>query len=139
MKPNNSKLLFAALIGLVAMYGQARSQSLDPSKPTPVRSSALNGHIAARDLGDARVTDHYYKFTGTPGDLLITVRSQNLNGDLDVFTAVGLRPLLKVTLYAESTNPITKGIYLRKREDLILRIEARSPNDDEGTYDLFFG
>jgi hypothetical protein len=139
MITNNSKLFFVALIGLLATCGQARAQSLDPSKPTPVRSSTLNGHIAARDLGDARVTDHYYKFTGTPGDLLITVRSQNLNGDLDVFTAAGLRPLLKVTLYAESTNPITKGIYLRKREDLILRIEARSPNDDEGTYDLFFG
>ena len=139
MITNNSKLLFVALIGLIAMCSEPRAQSLDPSKPTPVRSSTLNGHIAARDLGDARVTDHYYKFTGTPGDLLITVHSQNLNGDLDVFTAVGLRPLLKVTLYAESTSPITKGIYLRKREDLILRIEARSPNDDEGTYDLFFG
>src|SRR6476660_2607685 len=138
MIANNSKLLFVALIGL-ALCVEARAQSLDPSKPTPVRSSTLNGRIAARDLGDARVTDHYFKFTGTPGDLLITVRSQNLNGDLDVFTAVGLRPLLKVILYAESTNPITKGIYLRKREDLILRIEARSPNDDEGTYDLFFG
>jgi hypothetical protein len=135
---NHAKLLL--LVVLLLMLGQpSHAQSLDPSKPTPVRSSTLNGHIAARDLGDARVTDHYYKFTGTPGDLLITVRSQNLNGDLDVFTAVGLRPLLKVTLYAESTNPITKGIYLRKREDLILRIEARSPNDDEGTYDLFFG
>jgi len=121
------------------MYSQAPAQSLDPAKPTPIRSSALTGHIAARDLGDARVTDHYYKFTGTPGDLLITVHSQNLNGDLDVFTAVGLRPLLKLTLYAESTRPITKGIYLRKREDLILRVEARSPNDDEGTYELFFG
>jgi len=136
---NNSKLIFVALTVLAAMCGQARAQSLDPSKPTPIPGSTLTGRIAARDLGDARVTDHYYKFTGTPGDLLITVRSQNLNGDLDVFTAVGLRPLLKVTLYAESTNPITKGIYLRRREDLILRIEARSPNDDEGTYDLFFG
>ena len=35
--------------------------------------------------------------------------------------------------------PITKGIYLRRREDLILRVEARSPNDDEGMYQLFFG
>src|SRR6476469_2358980 len=100
------------------MCGKARAQCLDRSTRTAVRSSTLNGHIAARDLGDARVTDHYYKFTGTPGDLLITVRSQNLNGDLDVFTAAGLRPLLKITLYAESTSPITKGIYLRKREDL---------------------
>src|ERR671938_211357 len=56
-----------------------------------------------------------------------------------LFTAGTLRPLLKLTVYAESTAPVTKGIYLRKREDLILRIEARSPNDDEGTYRLFFG
>ena len=139
MGSNNFKLLVLTLIGLLTICGQLSAQSLDPSKPTPIRNSTLVGHIAARDLGDARVTDHYYRFSGTPGDLLITVRSQNLNGDLDVFTAVGLRPLLKVTLYAESTSPITKGIYLRKREDLILRVEARSPNDDEGTYQLFFG
>jgi len=139
MTTNNSKLLFVALTLLLAISAPASAQSLDPSKPAPVRSNTLTSHIAARDVGDARVTDHYYRFSGTPGDLLITVRSQNLNGDLDVFTAVGLRPLLKITLYAESTSPITKGIYLRRREDLILRIEARSPNDDEGTYDLFFG
>ncbi len=139
MLTRNSKLLWLALVVLLSSIGQLRAQSLDPSKPTPIGSSTLTGHIAARDLGDSRVTDHYYRFNGTPGDLLITVRSQNLNGDLDVFTAVGLRPLLKLTLYAESTNPVTKGIYLRKREDLILRIEARSPNDDEGTYQLFFG
>ena len=66
------------------------------------------------------------------------MQSQNLNGDIDVFTAGTLRPLLKLTLYAEIASPVTKGIYLRKREDLILRVEARSPNDDEGTYRLTF-
>src|SRR5215213_1795641 len=105
------------------------AQSLDPSAPAPVRSNSITGRIAARDLGDARLTDHYFAFTGTPGDLLITVQSQNLNGDIDVFTAGSLRPLLKLSLYAESSAPVTKGIYLRRREDLILRIEARSPND----------
>src|SRR5262249_57673846 len=39
---------------------------------------------------------------------------------------------------AESSAPVTKGIYLRKHEELILRIEARSPNDDPGTYRLTF-
>jgi hypothetical protein len=115
------------------------AQSLDQNAPAPVRSNTVNGRIPARDIGDARMTDHFYAFTGTPGDLLITIQSQNLNGDVDVFTAVTLRPLLKLTLYAESSSPVTKSIYLRKREDLILRIEARSPNDDEGTYRLFFG
>ena len=129
--------LFHLLILLCA--GVLSAQSLDLATPAPIRNNNLLGRIAARDLGDARLTHHYYAFTGTPGDLLITVQSRNLNGDLDVFTANGLRPLLKLTLYAESTTPVTKGIYLRKREDLILRIEARSPNDDEGTYQLFFG
>ena len=116
-----------------------RAQSLDASTPAPVRNNTVTGSIAARDLGDSRMTDHYYAFTGTPGDLLITVQSRNLNGDIDVFTAGTLRPLLKLTLYAESATPVTKSIYLRRREDLVLRIEARSPNDDEGTYRLFFG
>jgi hypothetical protein len=117
----------------------AAAQSLDPNAPSPVRNNAVTGRIAARDLGDSRLTDHYYALTGTPGDLLITVQSSNLNGDIDVFTAGTLRPLLKLTVYAEITTPVTKGIYLRRREDLILRVEARSPNDDEGTYRLFFG
>ncbi|HKV34601.1 MAG TPA: hypothetical protein VJP89_09775 [Pyrinomonadaceae bacterium] len=115
------------------------AQSLDPNTPAPVRSSSVTGRIAARDLGDARLTDHYFAFTGTPGDLLITVQSMNLNGDIDVFTAGTLRPLLKLTLYAETSAPATKSIYLRRRENLILRVEARSPNDDEGTYRLSFG
>jgi len=36
------------------------------------------------------LTDHYYALTGTPGDLLITVNSTNLNGDIDVFTINGI-------------------------------------------------
>ena len=130
--------LFAVAI-LLLTVACASAQSIDPNAPSPVRSNSVTGRIAARDLGDARLTDHYYALVGTPGDLLITVNSTNLNGDIDVFTATTLRPLLKLTLYAESTAPVTKGIYLRKREELILRIEARSPNDDEGTYRLSFG
>jgi len=126
------------IVLLLLANASLSAQSLDPGAPAPVRSNHLVGHISARDLGDSRLTNHYYSFTGTPGDLLITVQSRNLNGDLDVFTAGSLRPLLKLALYAESATPITKGIYLRRREDLILRIEARSPNDDEGTYELSF-
>jgi hypothetical protein len=136
-KRKGAKVFLLAFV--LAMATSAAAQSQDPSAPSPVRSNTINGRIAARDLGDARLTDHYYAFTGTPGDLLITVQSRNLNGDVDVFTAGTLRPLLKLSLYAESATPVTKGIYLRRREDLILRVEARSPNDDEGTYRLFFG
>jgi len=97
------------------------------------------GTITARDLGDPRLTDHFYAFTGTPGDVLITVDSWNLNGDIDVFTFSGLRPLLKFTVYAGSSSPITKSIYLRKQEDLILRVEGRTPNDDDAVYKVRFG
>jgi hypothetical protein len=141
----NSKFIYNAiqicrsLVFVLMSVTAISAQSLDPGSPTPIRSANLLGKIAARDLGDSRLTDHYYMFKGTPGDLLITVQSRNLNGDLDVFTAVTLRPLLKLSLYAENTRPVTKAIYLRKPEDLILRVEARSPNDDEGTYQLFFG
>ena len=118
------KPLWLALVLLLLINVGSEAQSLDVGAPTPIRTQSITGRISARDVGDSRLTDHYYAFTGVPGDLLITVKAQNLNGDLDVFTVGTLRPLLKLTLYAESSAPVTKGIYLRKREDLILRIEA---------------
>jgi len=117
----------------------AGAQSLDITAPSAVRTNEVTGAITARDVGDSRLTNHFFAFTGTPGDLLITVESKNLNGDFDVFTVAGMRPLLKFTVYDASSPAITKSIYLRKREDLILRIEARTPNDDEGTYRVRFG
>lgn len=115
------------------------AQSADITRPAPITTNEVTASIAARDLGDARSTDHFYAFTGTPGDLLITVDSRNMNGDVDVFTAAGLRPLLKFSIYAGGSGPITKSIYLRQRQDLILRVEARTPNDDEGVYRIHFG
>ncbi len=117
----------------------AVAQSTDVAWPSPVRSNEVRGTIPARDLGDPRVTDHYYAFTGTPGDVLITIDSRNLNGDIDVFTFSGLRPLLKFSVYAGSSSPITKSIYLRAQEDLVLRVEGRTPNDDDAVYHLNFG
>jgi hypothetical protein len=116
----------------------ASAQSTDIGVPAVVSTNEVLGSIAARDIGDPRLTNHYYVFVGTPGDLIITVDSRNINGDIDVFTLSGLRPLLKLTVYASNSSPVTKSIYLRKRERLILRIEGRSPNDDDGTYRLYF-
>ena len=124
---------------LAAFTGSAWAQSTDVAWPSPVRTNEVVGTITARDLGDPRLTDHFYAFTGTPGDVLITVDSRNLNGDIDVFTFSGLRPLLKFTVYAGSSSPITKSIYLRKQEDLILRVEGRTPNDDDAVYKVRFG
>jgi hypothetical protein len=115
------------------------AQSIDIASPSPITLNEVSGRIDPRDIGDARLTDHFYAFTGVPGDLLITVQGRNLNGDVDVFTTSGLRPLLKFSLYAETFTPVTKSIYLRKREDLIIRVEARTPNDDPGDYRLRFG
>ncbi len=123
---------------LTSCTGHAWAQSTDVAWPSPARSNQLVGTIPARDLGDPRVTDHFYAFTGTPGDLLITVDSRNLNGDIDVFTFSGLRPLLKFTVYAGNSSAITKSIYLRQQEDLILRVEGRTPNDDEAVYRILF-
>jgi hypothetical protein len=115
------------------------AQSTDVAWPSPLRATEVRGVIPARDLGDPRVTDHYYAFTGMPGDVLITIDSRNLDGDIDVFTFSGLRPLLKFTVYAVSSSPTTKSIYLRKQEDLIVRVEGRTPNDDAADYRLHFG
>jgi len=137
------KQLFVALLlsGLLCVIAPAVfSQSSDQSLPTAVSTNEINGRIAALDLGDARLTRHFYAFEGTPGDLLITIDSKNLNGDMDVFTAITFRPLIKTTLYASSQpGEVTKGIYLRAHQILILRVEARTPNDEEGSYHVRFG
>jgi hypothetical protein len=113
-------------------------QSADQNLPTPIHASDITGKIPALDIGDPRSTRHYYAFTGTPGDLTVTMESNNLNGDLDIFTAVTFRPLMKLPMYAESGSATTKSIYLRAQQVLILRIEARSPNDSDGTYHIAF-
>ena len=125
-------------VGLVCMYSSnARAQSSDQSLPTPVTSNEINGTIQPLDIGDSRLTRHFYAFEANPGDLVITMDSRNLNGDIDVFTAVTFRPLMKTTMYASGQAPeITKSIYLRAHQIVILRVEARSPNDDPGTYHI---
>jgi hypothetical protein len=118
------------------VLGQSSNQSL----PTAVLSNEISGKIGALDLGDPRLTRYFYAFEGKPGDLLITLASTNLNGDIDVFTAVTFRPLMKTTMYASAqSSEVTKGIYLRTRQILILRVEARTPGDEPGTYRIRFG
>ena len=128
------------VVSLLAGARAANAQSSDQGLPTPVLAKEINGRIPALDLGDARVTRHFYAFEGVPGDLLITIDGKNLNGDIDIFTAVTFRPLMKTSLYANSrAGEVTKGIYLRARQILILRVEARTPNDEEGSYHVRFG
>ena len=124
----------------MVLFPASQGQSPDQNLPTAVLTNEITGRIPALDLGDARLTRHFYAFEGTPGDLLITIDAKNLNGDMDVFTAVTFRPLVKTTLYANSrAGEVTKGLYLRTRQILILRVEARTPNDEAGTYHIRFG
>lgn len=132
-------MFLAATLVLLAA-ASSRAQSIDVNSPTPVVSNEIAGSIAPLDIGDARSTRFYYTFNGMPGDLELTVESFNLEGDVDIFLAGNLRPLTKVTLYAgSSTTRSTKTIYLRRDEPLILRVQARTPNDAEGTYRIRFG
>jgi hypothetical protein len=132
--------LVGATIAICVMVPVAFAQSSDQSLPSPVLTKEISGRINALDLGDPRLTRHYYAFSASPGDLLITVEGHNLNGDVDVFTAVTFRPLMKTTMIATSqSSEITKGIYLRAHQILILRVEARTPNDDPGSYHIRFG
>lgn len=136
----NSILLLLVLAGLCAVAQNGLAQSSDQSLPTPVLNNEIAGKIKPLDLGDPRATRHFYAFEGSPGDLLITIDSKNLNGDVDIFTAVTFRPLMKTTVYASSqSSEVTKGIYLRAHQILILRVEARTPSDEPGTYHVRFG
>ena len=133
------RLLCSVLLFAATTQG-ARAQSKDIGFPTPVRADEISGAIAPRDLGDPRLTRYFYSFTGTPGDLIITVEGRNLEGDIDVFTAGGLRPLAKISLYAgSSSSGGSQTIYLRTRQPLILRVEARTPNDADGSFRVKFG
>jgi hypothetical protein len=137
---NKQIIRLAAAFAFALIVTAASAQSSNQDLPTPVRSNEISGAIRALDVGDPRLTHHFYAFNGTHGDLLITVESTNLNGDVDVFTAVTLKPLMKVPMYAGAGASLTtKSIYMRAEEILILRIEARSPNDDDGRYRIRFG
>src|SRR3954466_13116629 len=135
-----SKLVICSCFVLVCALAQVvAAQSTEQSLPTPALASDINGKIAALDLGDPRATRHFYALAASPGDLLISVDSKNLDGDIDVFTAITFRPLMKATLYSSPQSAaVTKGIYLRAHQLLILRVEARTPNDDPGTYHIHF-
>lgn len=136
---NRPLSVFACALLLLLAHAVAQAQSTNVDQPTPVTSNRVAGEILARDIGDSRLTRHFYVLTGTPGDLVITVESRNLNGDVDLFLAGTLRPLAKVSIYAgELSTSTSKSIYLRQRETIILRVEARTPNDDKGDYRISF-
>ncbi|MFN2453959.1 MAG: hypothetical protein ABR577_07020 [Pyrinomonadaceae bacterium] len=124
---------------VLTISGAVFAQSTEADFPTPITANEISGKIAARDVGDPRLTRHFYLLSATPGDLLITVESGNLNGDVDLFTLGSLRPLSKVSVYAgDAATRATKSIFLKERQQIILRVEARSANDGDGLYRIRF-
>jgi len=127
-------LIFFALLVHPA-FGQSTSQDY----PTPITSNEINGSIAARELGDPRLTAHYYLIETAVGDLFINVQTHSFTGDIDIFTLSGLQPLGKIVMYADLGDTETgRAIYLRKPEKLLLRIQGRTPGDEAATYRIKF-
>jgi hypothetical protein len=138
--PQSRKLIMAvaALLLTLAVAAPLCAQSSEANFPTPIFASEVSGRIAPRDVGDPRRTRHFYTFRGTEGDLVVNLETTELIGDVDVFLAAGFRPLVKFTLFGDAAR-LTKSFYLRKEETLVLRVEARSVGDAEGTYRITFG
>lgn len=136
MRRVNHILFFVFSVFAASSVG---AQSTNQNYPTPIAANEIAGKIAARDLGDARLTNYYYVFNGGQGDVFINVKTSNLDGDIDIFTADNLRPLTKITVFSDAPASETgRVIYLRKPEKLILRIQGRSPNDQQATFSLKF-
>jgi hypothetical protein len=140
MKLSVYKILTAMSLMLgAAAFDFVVAQSVSIDAPTPVSASTIRGKIAARDIGDPRPTAHYYVFEAAAGDVFLKIESSNLEGEIDVFYADNLRPVTRINLYADgSLLSTSREVYLRKAEKLILRIEAKTPTDDPGTYAIKF-
>src|SRR3989337_774128 len=122
-----ARRLILALVFALLPVASSEGQSIDLTSPTPVVSNEIAGSIAPLDIGDARSSRFFYVFNGVQGDLELTVESNNLDGDVDIFLANNMRPLTKVTLYAGAgSSRSTKTVYLRRDEPLILRVQART-------------
>lgn len=138
MKVCLKKGLAVLLLG-GAFAVQLFAQSSNQSNPTPVTTNEIAGAIKSRDVGDARLTTYYYTFEGDQGDLFVNVLTRNFTGDVDVYAATGLRPLTKIVVYADiAENETGRVIYLRKPEKIILRVQGRSPGDDDASFRIKF-
>ena len=115
-----------------------KAQSTNIEFPTAVTTNEIKGKIAARDVGDSRLTSHYYYFNGTQGDIFIKILTSNLEGDIDIFIADTLRPVTKISVYSDSSTETGREIYLRKPEKLLLRVEGRTPIDESANYSIKF-
>lgn len=128
-------LFFVFLLLLAPIFGQSTNQDF----PSPIVRELINGKIAARDIGDARLTRHFYTFYAGVGDLFLNVETANFNGDIDLFEATTLRPISKISIYATDAAATTSRIvYFRQRTQVVMRVEGRTPNDEAASYRINF-
>lgn len=139
MKPGLFLTVTIVVLFELLCAGFAAAQSTSQDFPTPVTSNEIAGTIKARDIGDSRLTTYFYTFNGDQGDVFINIVTRNFTGDLDVFTAAGLRSVTKIVIYAnDSENETGRAVYFRKTEKLLLRLQGRSPNDDPASFRIKF-
>jgi hypothetical protein len=132
-------VVFWTVCAVFAFSFPVYAQSSDQAYPTAITENQISGTIKARDIGDPRVTTHYYTFNGRQGDLFINIVTKNLSGSVDVFDTEGMRPLTNIIVYADVAQSETgRVVYLRKPAKLILRVQGRTPNDDPAEYQIKF-
>lgn len=140
-KRQNPKLKIMKQFSLWVLFALCAApvfgQSTNENFPTPATANEISGTIPARDIGDSRLTRHFYTFFGDNGDLDLTIETANFDGDIDVFEAATLRPLVKITIYAASQPTKTSRIvYFRQRQRVILRVEGRTLSDEPASYQI---
>ena len=127
------------LILLILLTVPVFAQSTNENFPTPLAENEISGKIPTRDIGDSRLTRHFYTFFADNGDVNLSLETENFDGDIDLFEAVTLRPLVKITIAAEANSSKTnRVVYFRKREQVVLRIEGRSLTNDPAVYHIAF-
>lgn len=133
----------AALAFLAVVFAAAclptLGQSSDLRFPTPITTNEVVGRITPRPLGDSRETLYYWVFDGSQGDVFINATFENLNGEIEVFVADGMRPVARILTFADFGETETGRVfYLRRPERLILRVKGRTPNDDPAAFRIKF-
>lgn len=133
------KKFFVLLMWLTLCAAPVAAQSTNGDFPMPVRGGEISGTIAARDVGDSRLTNHFYTFYAENGDFEIKIESTNFEGDIDLFQIKTLRPLGKITILASgATDTTARTIYFRQREQIVLRVEGRTFGDAAASYKINF-
>ena len=133
------KIIFHSLFAVLIVCASVGAQSSDQNFPSAVTDSEIGSTIKARDIGDARLTTHYWVFDGAQGDIFINVVTRNFSGDIDVYQASDLKPLTKMVMFADAgVSETGRVIYMRQPGRLLLRVQGRSPNDDAASYKIKF-